>query len=150
MTEYIASSVSVGRRPRIARMRWYSSSFSPSSANGCSASGAAMADSTVSYDAIASGTHETLQRGHEHRQPIDARTGQWVDGVLGVWHEPDDVARLVADPGDVAAAAIRVDADITEHDPAGGLELVKRRVVGDVLTLAVLERDHNRRPDGEL
>ena len=35
ITEYMASSAPVGRRPRISRMRRYSSSFSPSSAQGC-------------------------------------------------------------------------------------------------------------------
>ena len=35
ITEYMASSAPVGRRPRISRMRGYSSSFSPSSAQGC-------------------------------------------------------------------------------------------------------------------
>src|SRR4051794_4725166 len=48
MTEYMASSAAVGRRPRMSRMRWYSSGFRPSSANGCSWSGVAAATSTVS------------------------------------------------------------------------------------------------------
>ena len=41
MTEYIASSLLVGRRPRISRIRAYSSAFRPSSAHGCSRSGSA-------------------------------------------------------------------------------------------------------------
>src|SRR6478672_7230411 len=48
MTEYMASSAAVGRRPRMSRMRWYSSGLRPSSANGCSWSGVAAATSTVS------------------------------------------------------------------------------------------------------
>src|SRR4051794_33402841 len=48
ITEYMASSAAVGRRPRMSRMRWYSSGLSPSSANGCSWSGVAAACSTVS------------------------------------------------------------------------------------------------------
>src|SRR6476469_6525421 len=48
ITEYMASSAAVGRRPRLSRMRWYSSGLRPSSANGCSWSGVAAATSTVS------------------------------------------------------------------------------------------------------
>src|SRR5690606_38156148 len=49
MTEYIASSAFVGRRPRISRIWAYSSGLRPSSAYGCSASGVAAASSIVSY-----------------------------------------------------------------------------------------------------
>src|SRR3954469_8043375 len=48
MTEYIASSPLVGRRPRMSRMLWYSSGLSPRAAYGCSFSGVAAAFSTVS------------------------------------------------------------------------------------------------------
>src|SRR5690606_23855519 len=48
MTEYMASSPLVGRRPRISRMRAYSSSFRPRAAYGCSRSGVAAAFSTES------------------------------------------------------------------------------------------------------
>ena len=48
MTEYIASSELVGRRSRMSRMRWYSSGFRPSSAQGCSTSGVEAAAATVS------------------------------------------------------------------------------------------------------
>jgi len=48
ITEYMASSASVGRRPRICRIRRYSSSFRPSSRNGCGTSGVAAAWATVS------------------------------------------------------------------------------------------------------
>ena len=48
MTEYMASSAMVGRRPRISRMRSYSSAFSPSSDQGCSVSGVIEAFPTVS------------------------------------------------------------------------------------------------------
>ena len=50
ITEYMASSQLVGRRPRMSRMRWYSSGFSPSSAHGCSTSGVLLALLTVSVD----------------------------------------------------------------------------------------------------
>src|SRR3954451_23581121 len=52
LTQYIASSQLVGRRPRMSRMRWYSSGFNPSSAHGCSASGVAAARLTVSADVV--------------------------------------------------------------------------------------------------
>src|SRR5262249_53373851 len=48
ITEYMVSSALVGRRPRISRIRAYSSSRSPSSAYGCGSSGVAAACSTVS------------------------------------------------------------------------------------------------------
>src|SRR4051812_31132129 len=51
MTAYIASSASVGRRPRISRMRAYSSSFKPSSRYGWGCSGVAPALATVSAGA---------------------------------------------------------------------------------------------------
>ncbi len=48
MTEYMASSAAVGRRPRIFLISAYSFSFRPSSAQGCSTSGVAWASATVS------------------------------------------------------------------------------------------------------
>src|ERR671916_3000782 len=48
ITEYMASSDDVGRRPRISRIRAYSSSFRPSSAHGCAWSEVPRALSTVS------------------------------------------------------------------------------------------------------
>src|SRR5918999_3018511 len=48
ITEYMASSDEVGRRPRISRIRAYSSDFRPSSAHGCAWSGVPRALSTVS------------------------------------------------------------------------------------------------------
>ena len=48
MTEYMASSAEVGRRPRISRMLSYSSSLRPSSLHGWVASASVAAASTVS------------------------------------------------------------------------------------------------------
>lgn len=48
ITEYMASSAPVGRRPRISTTLSYSSFFRPSSAQGSSTSGVAAACSTVS------------------------------------------------------------------------------------------------------
>src|ERR1700712_3564776 len=52
MTEYIASSAPVGRRPRIALMRSYSSAVSPSSDHGCAWSGVRAAFWTVSTTGV--------------------------------------------------------------------------------------------------
>src|SRR5687767_15801249 len=48
MTEYMASSDEVGRRPRVSLIRAYSASFSPSSAHGWDSSGVWAAFPTVS------------------------------------------------------------------------------------------------------
>src|ERR1700712_1818051 len=59
MTEYIASSPLVGRRPKIVLIRAYSSDFSPSAAYGCSFSGVAAAlatESTVGARASVTGS----------------------------------------------------------------------------------------------
>ena len=48
ITEYMASSAAVGRLPRMPLMLAYSSSLSPSSAQGMGCSGLAAASSTVS------------------------------------------------------------------------------------------------------
>ena len=50
MTEYIANSLEVGRRPKMFLILAYSSSFSPSSAQGWEASGLFCAFVTVSKD----------------------------------------------------------------------------------------------------
>ncbi len=64
MTEYIASSPLVGRRPRISRMRAYSSGLRPSAAYGCSRSGVSVAFATVSTTCVVGGGggHAALQR----------------------------------------------------------------------------------------
>src|SRR4051812_37580447 len=53
MTEYMASSPDVGRRPRISLIFAYSSGLRPSAAYGCSFSGVAMALETVSATCVA-------------------------------------------------------------------------------------------------
>ena len=67
MTLYIASSELVGRRPRISRIRAYSSALRPRSAHGCSRSGSSAATATVSrrgtVGAAASGTAAIYRRG---------------------------------------------------------------------------------------
>ena len=65
-----------------------------------------------------------------------------LDGVLRVRHEADDVAGLVGDAGDVAERAVGVARPtVAEGDPALGLQLVERVLVGDVPAVHVLQRD---------
>ena len=75
--------------------------------------------------------------------------------MLGVRHQPDDVAALVADAGDVAQRAVGVVAEVADDDPPLPLQPVQRLGVGDVAALAVLQRDDDllarregRRPGG--
>ena len=72
-----------------------------------------------------------------------------VDGVLRVRHQAEDVARLVADAGDVGDRAVRVLAGVVaEQELAGRLELGDRLRVGKPAAVAVLDRDRQRRPRG--
>src|SRR6478609_6244195 len=83
----------------------------------------------------------------EEAATVEARTVALLDRVLGVRHEPDDVAALVGDAGDVAVGAVGVAAlgvgDVAENDPSLPLEPVERRLVGDETALAVLEDDRD-------
>src|SRR6478736_3350000 len=122
MTEYIASSAIVGRRPMISRMLAYSSPLSPSSDHGWSTSGVRAACSTVSRPAtgcgagacecvpgavcssvlvIASGLccglEGVLEDRGEEASAVEARAVALLHRVLGVRHESDDVATLVGD-----------------------------------------------------
>ena len=83
----------------------------------------------------------TPAREREEAEAVGARPGQRLDGVLGVRHQPDDVAGRVGDAGDVAVGAVGVAAEVAHDDPALGLELVEGALVGDVAALAVLQRD---------
>src|SRR6476619_7278960 len=83
----------------------------------------------------------------EEPAPVEARAVALLDRVLGVRHEPDDVATLVGDAGDVAVGAVGVAAlgvgHVAEDDPPVALELVERALVGDEAALAVLEDDRD-------
>src|SRR3954447_4470913 len=95
MSENMASSTSLGSRPSLSRISVYSASVRPSSrwrpatASGVDEAGGMLADRL------------------EERKAV-ARARQRVDGVLGMGHEPEDVARLVDPPGDVGERAVRV------------------------------------------
>src|SRR5215217_2324218 len=136
----MASSAPVGRRPRISSTRWYSFSFRPSSAQGSAWPGVASAFATVSmlnFLDVASAvtlTNQFLEYRCEDAETVRASTDLDLPArrgvgsearlhrVLGVGHEPDDVARSVRDAGDVAARAVGVAADVAEDDTALALE----------------------------
>src|SRR4051812_3655800 len=117
MSENMASSTSLGSRPSRSTMRAYSAGVSPSSTARAACPGERLG---VAGEDAASGTvlGTGLTRGQ--RQPRRDATsafeqletvgaaGQRVDRVLGVRHQPDNVARGVADPGDVVLRAVGV------------------------------------------
>src|SRR5690606_15556380 len=74
ITEYMASSPLVGRRPRISRIDWYSSDLSPRATYGCSRSGVAAAFWTVSAVLVdaASGFTGLLVRGRAVAQSYES------------------------------------------------------------------------------
>src|SRR3954449_10242022 len=86
MSEKTASSTSLGSRSIFAQMSSNSASVSPSAS-----------------------ARSTVRMGHreEDLQAV-GRAGERIDGVLGVRHEPEDVAGLVADAGDVVRRAVGV------------------------------------------
>src|SRR5207237_685144 len=96
ITEYIASSARLGSRPRVSTTRSYSSSVRPSDRwSGSESKGATVVSATLSADPLEGPFEERLE---QRLAPGGAGVG--VDGVLGVRHEPDDVAPVVAEPGD--------------------------------------------------
>src|SRR5919109_3181027 len=113
MSENIASSTSLGGRPRRSRMPSYSASVSPSS-RACSRPGSS--DSDVPLEVL-------MDRG-EDLEAVD-RAGELVDGVLGMGHEAEDVAGRVAHAGDVAQRAVGVVAGrVAQQDLTARLEVV--------------------------
>src|SRR5919198_1258964 len=115
MSENIASSTSFGGRPSRSRMPSYSASVSPSS-RACSRPGSSDSDVPL----------EVLMDGGEDLQAVD-RAGERVDGVLGMGHEAEDVARGAAHAGDVAQRAVGVLAGrVAQQDLTVGFQLVER------------------------
>src|ERR1044072_5635741 len=88
MSENTASSTSLGSRPIFAQMRSNSLEVSPSAS-----------------------ARSTVRMGHreEDLQPV-VGPGQRVDGVLGMRHEPEDVAGVVAHARDVVRRPVGVGA----------------------------------------
>ena len=138
MTLYIASSAVVGRRPRMSRIRRYSSDFRPELGPGLLVVRGLLGD----LDGVDAHAFTTAFRTlREEAEAVGARAGEVLDRVLGVRHEPDDPAVLAGDAGDVAARAVGVAVGVAEHDPALALEPVEVVVGGHVAALAVLDRD---------
>ena len=164
ITEYMASSLDVGRRPRMCRIRAYSSSARPSSRYGWGTSGECMA----ALDGVELGLdaawlpsapvvmrrprrEHALEQRREEAQSVGApeaprvavRAEARLDRVLRVRHQADDAAAGVRDARDVPVGAVRVAVEVAGDHVALLLEAVQRRVVRDVPALAVLERDHD-------
>src|SRR3954451_274161 len=97
MSENIASSTWLGARPSLSQTSAYSSRVSPR----------ATASSTLGSDA---------NKGHrlEDGQPV-GRSRERVDRMLGVGHEAEDVALVVAHAGDVALRAVVVARVAQDH-----------------------------------
>src|SRR5579884_3931144 len=100
MSESMASSTSPGSRPSRSTISSYSKSLRPSWR---------CLDGDVLVDMC---SHRL-----EDLQPID-RAGESVDRVLGMWHQAEHVAGLVAYPGDVVLRAVRVLARGVAEDDA--------------------------------
>src|SRR6478735_8630417 len=86
-----------------------------------------------------------LQEAGEEAETVGPGAGEVLDGVLGVRHQADHVAALVADPGDVAQRAVGIDVEVASDDPPLALEPVERLGVSDESALAVLEDDGDLR-----
>ena len=80
-----------------------------------------------------------MQHGGEEAETVGARSGQRLDRVLGVRHQPHDVAALVGDARDPPVGPVGVVTQVAGDDPALPLETVERRVVADEDTLDRLE-----------
>src|SRR3954454_8397833 len=128
-SENIASSTSLGSRPpSSSQTSSYSRSVRPS-ASACSSPGTAC----VAASGMDGPTHPSHRL--EDRQPVGRRAAQLVDRVLGVRHEPEHVAGLVAHARDVVLRAVRVLAGrVAQHD-------LLRVHVAEVAAGRVLDRD---------
>src|SRR5215211_7757963 len=73
------------------------------------------------------------------------RADERVDRVLGVGHQPHDVAALVADGSDVRDRTVRV-VLVAKDDLAARLELREEVGVGEPTALPVLDRDRQALP----
>src|SRR4051794_24461125 len=118
MSENIASSTWLGARPSLSQTSSYSSAVSPS------------AIASLSKGSVSDKAHRA-----EDQEAV-VGTGQGVDRVLGVRHEAEDVAGLVADAGDVLHRAVVV-VGVAEHDLVGD----RVEVGGVVAAGRVLDRD---------
>src|SRR5215475_5372363 len=92
-------------------------------------------------------------RPHDRREeskPVHGRSGQLIDGVLGMRHDADDIAGRIANRSDIVHRAVRVSTDVASNDPAIRLEFVECRGIGDVPSFTVLNRNHDFLADAEV
>src|SRR3954447_10834061 len=129
MSENMASSTSLGSRPSLSQISSYSASVRPSSRW---------------RPAIASGVNEPGDMLADRLEELEAvaRARQRVDGVLGVGHEAEDVARRVDHAGDVVERAVGVlPWGVTEHDLLARRDLLEQLGRGVPAPRGVLDRD---------
>src|SRR3954451_5002324 len=127
MSENIASSTWLGSRPSLSQTRRYSSGVSPRE----------TASSTL-------GSNCCMRHGAEEDQAV-GRAGQRIDRMLGVGHQAEDVALLVAHAGDSALGAVVV-GGVAQHDLVGDRVEVGRVVAAG----GVLDRDREPLADRRL
>src|SRR5215217_6987303 len=120
MTEYMASSDEVGRRPSISPILRYSSSFRPSSAHGWAKSGVECAFATVSATGVRlPADSRGGSRPASAECVVDAEPGDR-DGGCGCHREPDVDTAIVDQRAENCA-----DKDGDERGPDGA-ELILR------------------------
>src|SRR6478735_145769 len=144
MTEYIASSELVGRRPRISRIFWYSSALRPRSAQGCSWSGSLAATATVSSTA-------SIYRRQAPRLTSrpEGGSGDFLPRVV-LGEEPVDAGLVEA--GDDVLVLLRVAHALGEREGGGDEEEgpESEEGLGPRLVGEVVDRDqHRHQRDGE-
>src|SRR5205085_6274607 len=135
ISEYIASSSTFGAPPCFSQISSYSAAVRPS----------AIASSTVGVTSVArsgNGHLERLRDRAQDAQPVARAAHELVDRVLGVGHETEDVAPLIAHARDVAQRAVEVLARrVAQHDLCVGLEPIERAPVRIEAPARVLRRD---------
>src|SRR5215469_13723379 len=109
MTEKMPSSVRLGARPMIFRIRSYSSAVSPCSAtmSGVIAGSAAIGLPLGGLFTMMPCSRKSLHHAPEHGASVGGAV-QRLDRILGMGHQPQDVLGLVEDAGDSAGRAVGI------------------------------------------
>src|SRR5438270_506110 len=138
ISEYIASSSTFGARPCNSQISSYSAAVSPSASASLTPGVASLTRSALSGKRAL----ERLAHRAQDAETVARAAEELVDSVLGVGHQPEDVAPLAAHAGDVAQRAVEVlAARVAEHDLPLGLEPRERALVGVVAAARVLGGD---------
>src|SRR4051812_13448624 len=134
MSENIASSTWLGARPSFSQTSAYSASVRPRATASSSPGGdIAVTRSRGRPDALG---RDVAGWDKAHRPEDDQavlRPRERVHRVLGMRHEPEDVARLVADAGDVARRAVMIGRIAQDHLVGDGVEVGREVAAGRVL-----------------